>query len=282
MIGEPVDLVVGDLSFISLTLVLDALIGVTAEGGDLVLMVKPQFEVGRSRVGKGGVVRDPALRAEAVTMVAEAAADRGWGARAVAVSPLPGPVGQRGVLPVAAAGTGGDRRGRDRDRGVDRLQRGSRVRRLTDVTEPATRAAARPPRSRAGPRRRAPARRGLSRHGIEVRLLADEAAALGLADNVDPPRARPRAADPSADCELVVVIGGDGTILRAAEVAHASGTPMLGVNLGHVGFLAEAEYDDVESTIDAIVEPPLHRRGPAHDRRLGVPRRRAGDAAPSP
>ena len=50
-----------------------------------------------------------------------------------------------------------------------------------------------------------------------------------------------------------MVIGGDGTILRAAEVTRGSGAPVLGVNLGHVGFLAEAEYDDLESTIDAIV-----------------------------
>ena len=92
-VGGPVDLVVGDLSFISLTMVLDALIGVTEEDGDLVVMVKPQFEVGRSRVGKGGVVREPALRADAVETVADAAADRGWGARAVTVSPLPGPSG---------------------------------------------------------------------------------------------------------------------------------------------------------------------------------------------
>jgi 23S rRNA (cytidine1920-2'-O)/16S rRNA (cytidine1409-2'-O)-methyltransferase len=93
LVGEPVDLVVGDLSFISLTLVLDALIGVTARDGDLVLMVKPQFEVGRGRVGKGGVVRDPELRAEAVAAVTAAAAERGWGARGVTVSPLPGPAG---------------------------------------------------------------------------------------------------------------------------------------------------------------------------------------------
>jgi NAD+ kinase len=58
------------------------------------------------------------------------------------------------------------------------------------------------------------------------------------------------------------VIGGDGTILRAAELAHDSGTPLLGVNLGHVGFLAEAEYDDVSATIDAIVA----RRYTAEDR----------------
>ena len=93
MIDGPVDLVVGDLSFISLELVLDPLIGVTAPDGDLALMVKPQFEVGKGRVGKGGVVREPELREEAVRAVAEASDRRGWGARAVTVSPLPGPSG---------------------------------------------------------------------------------------------------------------------------------------------------------------------------------------------
>ncbi len=92
-IGGPVDLVVGDLSFISLVLVLDALLGVTREDGDLALMVKPQFEVGKDRVGKGGVVRDLGLRAEAVEAVATAGAARSWGARAVTTSPLPGPSG---------------------------------------------------------------------------------------------------------------------------------------------------------------------------------------------
>lgn len=92
-VGGQVDVVVGDLSFISLQLVLDALVGVTAADGDLVLMVKPQFEVGKERVGKGGVVRDSALRAEAVISVADGATRRGWGARAVTVSPLPGPSG---------------------------------------------------------------------------------------------------------------------------------------------------------------------------------------------
>ena len=88
-----VDLVVGDLSFISLDLVLDALLGVTREDGDLALMVKPQFEVGKENVGKGGVVRDLDLRTSAVAGVAVAAARRGWGAQAVTTSPLPGPSG---------------------------------------------------------------------------------------------------------------------------------------------------------------------------------------------
>jgi len=100
----------------------------------------------------------------------------------------------------------------------------------------------------------------LTGHGLRVRLIPEEAAALGLENRSAVELAA--GDDPSADCELVVVIGGDGTILRAAEVAHDSGTPILGVNLGHVGFLAEAEYDDVGSTIDAIVE----RRYTAEDR----------------
>jgi 23S rRNA (cytidine1920-2'-O)/16S rRNA (cytidine1409-2'-O)-methyltransferase len=88
-----VDVVVGDLSFISLSLVLDALLGVTKDDGDLALMVKPQFEVGKDKVGKGGVVRDLDLRTSAVDGVSTEAARRGWGARAVTTSPLPGPSG---------------------------------------------------------------------------------------------------------------------------------------------------------------------------------------------
>jgi 23S rRNA (cytidine1920-2'-O)/16S rRNA (cytidine1409-2'-O)-methyltransferase len=93
VIGGPADLTVADLSFISLRLVLAALAACTAPGGDLVPMVKPQFEVGRERVGEGGVVRDPALRAEAVLDVAAAAAQLGLGVAGVTVSPLPGPSG---------------------------------------------------------------------------------------------------------------------------------------------------------------------------------------------
>ncbi|GAA1834804.1 TlyA family RNA methyltransferase [Luedemannella flava] len=93
VIGGPVALTVADLSFISLRLVLPALAACTAPDGDLVPMVKPQFEVGKERVGAGGVVRDPALRAEAVLDVAAAAAELGLGVAGVVASPLPGPAG---------------------------------------------------------------------------------------------------------------------------------------------------------------------------------------------
>ena len=95
--------------------------------GDLALMVKPQFEVGKDRVGKGGVVRDLDLRAEAVVGVAAEAARRGWGARAVTTSPLPGPVRQRGVLPVAAPGAGARHGGGHRRRGTSHREAGGRL-----------------------------------------------------------------------------------------------------------------------------------------------------------
>ncbi len=92
-IGGPVDLTVADLSFISLPIVLPALTACTAAAGDIVPMVKPQFEVGRERLGSGGVVRDPVHRGEAVVHVARVAAELGWPARGVVRSPLPGPSG---------------------------------------------------------------------------------------------------------------------------------------------------------------------------------------------
>ena len=116
--------------------------------------------------------------------------------------------------------------------------------------------------------------KALASNEIRVRALAGEAADLGLdPDELEIADDEASAAD---DCELAIVIGGDGTVLRAAEITHDHGTPLLGVNLGHVGFLAEAEPDAVESTVGAIVE----RRYTSEERLTidvsRLPRRRAG------
>ena len=87
------DLIVADVSFISLTKVLPAVLSCAAERFDALVMVKPQFEVGRERIGKGGVVRDPALRREALVGVAAAARDAGAAVLGFAPSGLPGPAG---------------------------------------------------------------------------------------------------------------------------------------------------------------------------------------------
>lgn len=92
-----VELAVVDVSFISATLVLPR-IAALAPGADVLVMVKPQFEVGRERVGKGGVVRDDADRADAVARVRAAAAALGYAARGEAESRLPGPAGNREVF----------------------------------------------------------------------------------------------------------------------------------------------------------------------------------------
>lgn len=87
------DLVVGDLSFISLTKVLGPLVAIATAEADYLLLVKPQFEVGKGQVGKGGVVRDPDLHAWAIEAVAATAAGLGLGVKGLCRSPLPGPSG---------------------------------------------------------------------------------------------------------------------------------------------------------------------------------------------
>jgi len=94
-LGGPVDLVVGDLSFISLRLVLPTVVDLLRPGADALLLVKPQFEVGKGEVGKGGVVRDEAKRRAALAGVEEAARALGLEPRGHAESPLEGPAGNR-------------------------------------------------------------------------------------------------------------------------------------------------------------------------------------------
>ncbi|NHN55051.1 NAD kinase [Calidifontibacter sp. DB0510] len=92
--------------------------------------------------------------------------------------------------------------------------------------------------------------RELAANDIQVTGCEDELAAFGV---VDEPNVYDGDADP-AGCELAVVLGGDGTILRGAELVREAGVPLLGINLGHVGFLAEAEPEDVHRTARGIVE----------------------------
>ncbi|WP_269510023.1 TlyA family RNA methyltransferase [Corynebacterium faecium] len=93
MMDGPADLMVGDLSFISLKLVLPALAECMVDGADMLPMVKPQFEVGKDRLGSGGVVRSPELRAEVTLDVARFAQSLGLSVRGATASPLPGPSG---------------------------------------------------------------------------------------------------------------------------------------------------------------------------------------------
>jgi NAD+ kinase len=90
----------------------------------------------------------------------------------------------------------------------------------------------------------------LTSAGIEVRVIDSEAASIDSPDAVAVP-AKPESA---AGVEMVIVLGGDGTLLRAADIAREAGAPVLGVNLGHVGFLAEAEPADLAATVRRVVD----------------------------
>ena len=89
----------------------------------------------------------------------------------------------------------------------------------------------------------------LMERGLAVSVLPDEAAEL-CSEGVD----TAPGLSPAAGCELVVVMGGDGTILRGAELVRGTQVPLLGVNLGHVGFLAESEREDLAATVQRIVD----------------------------
>ena len=90
----------------------------------------------------------------------------------------------------------------------------------------------------------------LTAAGVAVRVTDAEASALGC-DGVTAVAAGPGAAE---GAELVIVLGGDGSLLRAAEIARPAGAPLIGVNLGHIGFLAEAEAEGLAETVDRLVE----------------------------
>ena len=94
----------------------------------------------------------------------------------------------------------------------------------------------------------------LTREGLNVRMLKDEVEELARSGFELTPVEAVEDNEAAQGVELVMVLGGDGTLLRAAELARPAGAPLLGVNLGHVGFLAEAEREDLSETVRSVVE----------------------------
>ena len=255
-IGGPVDLVVADLSFISLATVLPALTSCASDDADIVPMVKPQFEVGKDRVGAGGVVSDPQLRADAVLAVARRAAELQWQSVGVAASPLPGPSGNVEYFLHLRARAESPLQGDRLEQAVHQAVCGGSAmtceRTILLVVhtgrDEATEVARR-------------VEKVLGDNDIGLRVLSAEAVDRGpvhlapddmrsLGVEIEVVDADERAAE---GCELVLVLGGDGTFLRAAELARNVEIPVLGVNLGRIGFLAEAEADHIDSVLDHVV-----------------------------
>ena len=207
-IGEPVDLAVCDVSFISVTLILPALVPLLRSGGQMVILVKPQFEVGKGQVGKGGIVRDPALH-QAACRTRGARGARAWVSRRTSWTARSwARKGTRNFCSMPAIKTVGIC-----------LQAEFRAGRRTLVPE-AGRLAARSAASRSAATRRPPRYAGDALEGL------------------------PREDVPEG-CDLIIVLGGDGTLLSAARAIGSREIPLFPVNLGGLGFLTAITVDEL-------------------------------------
>jgi len=244
--GLPVGLVVADVSFISLRLLLAPMLAVLDAAGEALLLVKPQFEVGRAGLDRHGVVRDPRLRERAVADVAADAASLGWKARWTGESRVPGTSGNveyfvRLAKPRTSV-VSGPRAIEGWRAPTDTVVRVNEPRRRVAVTMHPKRPAA----SHAA----AEFIDGMTKRGIVCLVGADDLPTM----EARVPGAAVEELTNTSTCELSVVFGGDGNILRAAEWALPRQVPVLGVNLGHVGFLAELESAQVDTLVDTVVE----------------------------
>ncbi len=227
-----------DASFISVVTLVDRALRFLKDGGDVVALIKPQFEAGRDRLGGGGVVRDPAVHRavlrETVAGVTAAGAAR------------------RDALPVAAARPG-------RQRGVLRAHPARR-----------RRGGRRGDRKRAGGMSVVRAPGGTIAiyasfvHGRDVAVASRVAETLRAAGYAVAPadgrREQLRLGTPGArveDAVVMVTVGGDGTLLRAAQLSAPRGVPLFGINTGRLGFLTEIDADGNES--EALLGAPARR-----------------------
>ena len=222
---ERVSLATIDVSFISLGLVLGPVARTLLGGGQIVALIKPQFEAGRGRTDHG-VVRDPAVHREVLERIVAIASGLGLGTRAIVASPLTGPGGQPGIPRPP-----GPRTRLRRDRRSDR--RGDRrmtVARIGFAYNPTIEAAVELSARAAG---------WCQMRGIDEWQAPSSETETLLREL------------PSTDA--LVVLGGDGTFLRAARAVAEVDVPLLGINLGKVGFLSKAEASELEGGAPAIV-----------------------------
>ena len=219
------DLIVVDVSFISLRKVLPAVLACAAERFDALAMVKPQFEAGREHVSRGGVVRDPEARQAAIDAVAACGS---WARRCSASPPrLPGPAATERSLA-----------GRGRRRADVETLRVDRAMRAVVKHPP-------PPQRRLGRRARRARRRRAAR-GATLVFDAEEVAQARLerGEGIELVETH------DTDVDLCIVLGGDGTILTGLRDFAGTGVPVFAINFGEVGFLATLDPDGLGEDFD--------------------------------
>ena len=227
-IPEPLDFGTVDVSFISLKLILPALRGILKPDGQVVCLVKPQFEAGREKVGKKGVVRDPAVHLEVL---------RQFFCKGNDLFTRSGTRGQHRIFgtPVCRGGRALERRPFSSGRGIARGIGGNRAMKV--VLSP------NPYRDR-GLRAAQAAEKILRNVGVETAMCLPfllEGSNLEFPKHIQFKDTQ----EELKNADMLVCFGGDGTILHAAKDANAHKVPILGVNLGSVGFMAELEQSEL-------------------------------------
>ena len=210
-LGEPIDFSSIDVSFISLTKVLEPIRNYLREDGEIVALIKPQFEAGREKVGKKGVVREKSTHHEVIEKVADYAVSIGFRVLAIDFSPIRGPEGNIEYLihlkkcPPGEAGAEGTNKLKDPDYAV--------TNQILNYIEENGRKA--------------------------VLSQKDEAGHIV-----------PGTVPEEADCALV--LGGDGTLIRAVRDMGGCAMPLLGINLGTLGYLTDVELKEFRPALDRL------------------------------
>ncbi len=243
-IPDELDFASIDVSFISLKLILPAVAGVLKNGGQVASLVKPQFEAGKEKVGKKGVVRDPAVHKEVLEHYLGHAKEAGFGVLGLTYSPIRGPEGNIEYLGFLQKGAT-QMETFDLDALVEESHRdlkgawgGSGIMDTRTII-----LCPNPDRDH-----------GMRATKTAIQLLQE----LGFQTAVCSPFRSPKAGafgdlavkpllTELKNASLIITLGGDGTILHLAKLAALNRIPMLGINMGGLGFLAELEVNSLQA-----------------------------------
>ena len=238
-IDDVLDFASVDVSFISLTKVLGPARELLADGGEMVCLIKPQFEAGREKVGKKGVVRDKSVHEEVIDKVVSFALSIGFSVLHLEYSPIKGPEGNIEYLvhlkKEAEAEQAGVEESVDVQKVVDAAhgELDKKMKNFLIITNYYKDSEAR-----------------LTNHIKEYIEKKGGSCSTFFSNGETPGEAAPHREDIPENTQGVLVLGGDGTLIRAAAALVKSRLPLIGVNLGTLGYLCELEEKDVFAAVD--------------------------------
>jgi len=247
--GEPIDWVTADLSFISVKTVFPAIARILKAGGSALLLIKPQFEIGKGKVGKKGIVSRSEDHIQVLTECREFFLRAGWSVKGVAPSPIAGKSGNIEFLMMIADTDEASLSLMDIDQAVREAHSTESIEMVQPQSHPPIRKIlilynAEKTNAYASALE---AQQYLQTAGIETRLSEHRPPKRGVEEN------NGTIAALAAECDVVLVLGGDGTLLGVARQIAQTPRPLLGINLGGFGFLASGSVTDLPDALAALL-----------------------------